>query len=413
MSLQNTCDRLIREMLYSDFMDTRFADTIKQELTKMRGDGTYKTERVLESAQGREIVVDGKKYLNFCANNYLGLSGTELLEKASEDAVKKWGYGLASVRFICGTQTIHKDLEREIASFVGMEDAVLYSSCFMANVGLFQTFFTDQDAIISDELNHASIIDAVRLTKSERHVFKHMDMADLEEKLKATKEKRFRVIATDGVYSMDGDIAPLDKICDLAEKYDALVMVDDAHATGVMGEKGGGTPQHFGVESRVDFITGTFGKALGGAGGAFIATRKETAEYLRNRSRSYLFSNSLDTAVTGTSLFVVQHLKTHQEYREKLWENTNHFRTLMKEKGFSVPDAQHPITPIMLGDEKKAVDMAKALFEEGIYVIGFAFPVVPKGKARIRVQVSAAHSKDDIAQAVEKFAHVGKKFGVV
>ena len=391
----------------------KLKEMLESELIAMRENGTYKTERVIESRQGREITVGGKKYLNFCANNYLGLSGTEMLEKASEEAVKKWGYGLASVRFICGTQTIHKDLERAVADFVGQEDSILYSSCFMANVGLFQTFFTDQDAIISDALNHASIIDAVRLTKSERHVYAHMDMNDLEEKLKATKDKRLRVIATDGVYSMDGDIAPLDKICDLADKYDALVMVDDAHANGVMGKNGGGTPQHFGVESRVDFLTGTFGKAFGGAGGAFIAARKEVVEYLRNRSRTYLFSNSLDTAVTGASLFVLKHLKEHPEYREKLWENTNLFRKLMKENGFSVPDAQHPITPIMLGDEKKALEMAAALFEEGIYVIGFAFPVVPKGKARIRVQVSAAHTREDIKKAVEKFTLVGKKFGVI
>lgn len=391
----------------------KLRDLLKTELAAMRENGTYKSERVIESRQGREIKVGGKKYLNFCSNNYLGLSGTKLLEKASEKAVKKWGYGLASVRFICGTQTIHKDLERAVANFVGAEDAITYSSCFMANVGLFQTFFTDQDAIISDELNHASIIDAVRLTKSERHVYKHMDMGDLEEKLKATASKRLRVIATDGVYSMDGDIAPLDKICDLADRYDALVMVDDAHANGVMGKRGGGTPQHFGVEKRIDFLTGTFGKALGGAGGAFTAGRKETIEYLRNRSRTYLFSNSLDTAVTGTSLFVINYLKKHPEHREKLWANVNLFRKLMTEKGFIVPNAQHPITPIMLGDEKKALEMAAALFKEGIYVIGFAFPVVPKGKARIRVQVSAAHTEKDIKTAVEKFAKVGKKFGVV
>ena len=386
---------------------------LEDELQAAKSNGTYKVERVLQSSQGREITVGGKKYLNFCANNYLGLSGTKLLEKASEKAVKKWGFGLASVRFICGTQTIHKDLEKAVAKFVGQEDAVLYSSCFMANVGLFQTFFGPDDAIISDALNHASIIDAVRLTKAERHIYEHMNMADLEEKLKATQGKRLRVIATDGVYSMDGDIAPLDKICDLADKYDALVMVDDAHATGVMGKKGGGTPQHFGVEKRVDFVTGTFGKALGGAGGAFIATRKEAADYLRNRSRSYLFSNSLDTAVTGTSLFVLDHLKKHAEYRKRLWDNTNLFRDLMKSAGFQVSDAEHPITPIMLGDEQKALDMAAALFKEGIYVIGFAYPVVPKGKARIRVQISAAHTKKDIQTAVEKFTKVGKKFGVV
>ncbi len=386
---------------------------LESELAAMRENGTYKLERVLMSPQGQEITVDGKRYLNFCANNYLGLSGTELLEKASEAAVKKWGYGLASVRFICGTQTIHKDLERAVASYIGTEDSVLYSSCFMANVGLFQTFFGDQDAIISDELNHASIIDAVRLSKAERHVFKHMDMASLEEKLKETSAKRLRVIATDGVFSMDGDIAPLKEICDLADTYKALVMVDDAHATGVMGATGRGTPEHCGVTGRVDFLTSTFGKALGGAGGAFTATKKEAAEYLRNRSRTYLFSNSLDTAVTGTSLFVIEHLTSHPEYRERLWENTKLFRTLMKENGFQVSDAQHPITPIMLGDEKKALEMAKELFDEGIYVIGFAYPVVPKGKARIRVQVSAAHTRENIKKAVEKFSLVGKRFGVI
>lgn len=386
---------------------------LEAELQTAKENGTYKVERVLEGPQGREISVGGKKYLNFCANNYLGFSGTELMEKASEEAVKKWGFGLASVRFICGTQTIHKDLELAVAELEGAEDAVLYSSCFMANVGLFQTFFGEQDAIISDELNHASIIDAVRLTKSERHVFKHMDMIDLEEKLKATTARRLRVIATDGVFSMDGDIAPLKEICDLAEKYGALVMVDDAHANGVMGKTGGGTPEHCGVVGRVDFITGTFGKALGGAGGAFIATRKEAADYLRNRSRTYLFSNSLDTAVTGACLWLIGYLKSHPEYRERLWENTKHFRALMKKNGFTVSDAQHPITPIMLGDEKKAVEMAKALFDEGIYVIGFAYPVVPKGKARIRVQISAAHTKEDIERAVEKFTLIGKKFGVI
>ncbi len=397
---------------------------LESELAAAKENGTYKVERVLESAQGREITVNvppsheasarrRKKLLNFCSNNYLGLSGTELLRKAADEAVSKWGFGLASVRFICGTQTVHKDLERAVAELIGTEDAVLYSSCFMANVGLFQTFFGEQDAIISDELNHASIIDAVRLSKAERHIYKHMDMASLEEELKATKDKRLRVVATDGVFSMDGDIAPLKEICDLADKYDALVMVDDAHAVGVMGKSGGGTPEHCGVASRVDFVTGTFGKALGGAGGAFTATRKEAAEYLRNRSRTYLFSNSLDTAVTGVSLFVINYLKSHPEYRERLWSNTKLFRELMKKNGFTVSDAQHPITPIMLGDEKKAVEMAKALFDEGIYVIGFAFPVVPKGKARIRVQISAAHAKEDIETAVVRFTSVGKKFGVI
>ncbi len=394
-------------------MYTSLKPILESELKAMRESGTYKEERILESPQGREIVVRGKKLLNFCSNNYLGLSGTELLQKASEEAVARWGYGLASVRFICGTQTIHKELERAVAELVGTEDAVLYSSCFMANMGLFQTFFGDKDVIISDELNHASIIDAVRLSKADRIVYKHVDMADLEEKLKAAAGKRLRVVATDGVYSMDGDIAPLKEICDLADRYNALVMVDDAHATGVMGDKGGGTPEACGVTDRVDFVTGTFGKALGGAGGAFTATRKEAAEYLRNRSRTYLFSNSLDTAVTGTSLFVINYLKSHPEIRERLRANTKLFRELMRKNGFAVADTQHPITPIMLGDEKHALDMASALFEEGIYVIGFAFPVVPKGTARIRVQISAAHTKEDIEKAVEKFAAIGKRFGAL
>lgn len=383
------------------------------ELNVIRDAGVFKEERVLESRQGRAITVGGKELLNFCANNYLGLSGTELLEDASEKVLERWGYGLASVRFICGTQAIHKELEKKIAAFVGCEDAVLYSSCFMANVGLFQTFFTEEDAIISDALNHASIIDAVRLSKAERHVYAHMDMADLEAKLKETNGKRFRIIATDGVFSMDGHIAPLKEIVLLAKKYDAMVFVDDAHATGVMGENGRGCAEAEGVLGEIDFITGTFGKALGGAGGAFTATSRRAAEYLRQRSRTYLFSNSLDTVITGTSVFILEYIQKHPELRQKLWSNTELFRTLMKEAGFEVADAKHPITPIMLGDEKRATDMAATLLDEGIYVIGFSYPVVPKGTARIRVQVSAAHTEDDIRFAVEKFAQVGKRFGAV
>lgn len=390
-----------------------FGKLIEAELASFREQGILKEERVMESAQGREIVVNGKRVLNFCANNYLGLSGTQLLRDASDEALAKWGFGLASVRFICGTQTLHKELEAKTAAFVGSEDCVLYSSCFMANLGLFQTFFTDQDAIISDALNHASIIDGVRLTKSERHVFAHMDMADLEEKLKATQEKRLRVIATDGVFSMDGDIAPLADICDLADKYNALVMVDDAHATGVIGATGRGTPEHHGVQDRVDFLTSTYGKALGGAGGAFIATRRSAAEYLRQRSRTYLFSNALDTGIAGVSLMVLDHIDQHPELREKLWENTTSFRAKMREAGFTVSDAQHPITPIMLGDEKRALDMARELFNNGIYAVGFAFPVVPKGAARIRVQISAAHTEEDIDKAVAVFTKVGTQFGAI
>lgn len=385
---------------------------LDNELAFIKENGLWKEERVIESPQGREITVAGKKVLNFCANNYLGLAGSDEMRKASEEAVEKWGYGLASVRFICGTQTIHKDLEREVALFVGTEDAVLYSSCFMANVGLFQTFFGEEDAIISDALNHASIIDAIRLTKSERLVYEHLNLADLEEKLKATQGKRLRVIATDGVFSMDGDIAPLDKIAGLAEKYGALLMVDDAHSTGFMGPNGCGTAEYYGVFGRVDFITSTFGKALGGAGGAFIATRKDAAAFLRQRSRSYLFSNTLDTAVTGASLFALEHIQKHPEIRERLWNNVRAFRGEMKAAGFIISNPEHPISPIMLGDEALALSMAKVLLDEGLYVTGFSYPVVPKGKARIRVQISAAHTPEDIERAVAAFKLVAKRFGV-
>lgn len=386
---------------------------LESELQSIQAAGSFKEERILTSPQGREITVGNKKLLNFCANNYLGLSGQELLRTQADKTLERWGFGLASVRFICGTQTLHKDLEQAVAKLIGTDDAVLYSSCFMANLGLFATFLGEDDAIISDELNHASIIDGVRLTKAQRHIFKHMDMTDLEEKLKETQTNRLRLIATDGVFSMDGDIAPLAEICDLADKYRALVMVDDAHATGVMGETGRGTPEYCGVTGRVDFVTGTFGKALGGAGGAFITTHTEAAEYLRQRSRTYLFSNALDTAIAGVALFALKHLEQHPEIRQKLWKNTKRFRENMREQGFSVSDAPHPITPIMLFDEKRAHDMASALFEEGIYVIGFSYPVVPKGKARIRVQISAAHTDEDIDTAVAKFTEVGKRFGAL
>lgn len=394
-------------------MRQRFNQSLEKEIEDIKQAGVYKSEHVMESPQGRTVTVNGKEYLNFCANNYLGLAGTKLLEEASEDVLKKWGFGLASVRFICGTQSIHKELEQKVADFVGTEDAVLYSSCFMANVGLMQTFFTDEDAIISDALNHASIIDAVRLTKSERHIYEHLNLEDLEEKLKATQDKRYRLIATDGVFSMDGHIAPLKEIVELAKKYDALVFVDDAHATGVMGETGRGTAEAAGVLGEIDFITGTFGKALGGAGGAFTATSAKAAEYLRQKSRTYLFSNSLDTVITGLSIFVIDHLKAHPEISEKLWGNTKRFREKMTAAGFTVSDAPHPITPIMINDEVTTAKMAAKLFEEGIYAVGFSYPVVPKGTARIRVQISAAHTEEDIDHAVEVFTKVGKAFGAV
>ena len=386
---------------------------VEKELSLIKENGLWKEEWVIESPQGREIIVGGKKVLNFCANNYLGLAGSEIMRTASEESVERWGYGLASVRFICGTQTLHKDLERTVAGFVGTEDAVLYSSCFMANVGLFQTFFTDEDAIISDSLNHASIIDAIRLTKSERLVYEHMNMTDLEEKLKTTQNMRLRVIVTDGVFSMDGDIAPLAQIADLADTYNALLIVDDAHATGFVGDTGRGTAEYHNVMGRVDFITSTFGKALGGAGGAFIASRKSATDYLRQRSRTYLFSNTLDTGVSGASLFAINYIQEHLEIRERLWKNTRTFREAMKSAGFIIANVEHPITPIMLGDETLAVSMARDMLEEGIYVIGFSYPVVPKGKARIRVQISAAHTPEDIMRTVEAFVRVGKKYKVI
>lgn len=379
---------------------------LQDELQSIRDQSLFKEERVLESPQGREITVDGQKLLNFCSNNYLGLSGTDQMKQAADEALDKWGFGQASVRFICGTQGIHKELESATAKFLGMEDAILYSSCFMANVGLFQTFFGPDDAIISDELNHASVIDAVRLTKSERLIYKHMDLADLEEKLKSVADKRLRVIATDGVFSMDGHIAPLKEICDLADKYDALVMVDDAHGTGALGATGRGTPEHTGTTDRIDFLTGTYGKALGGAGGAFTASKKEVVEYLRQRSRTYLFSNALEVGTAGASLYALKYIDEHPEVRQKLADNTKYFRAEMTKAGFNVAGSEHSITPVMFAEERQAVDTAKALFKEGIYVVGFSFPVVPKGKARIRVQISAAHSTHDIDKLVEKFAAI-------
>ena len=390
-------------------MYTALKPILDTELQSIKDQSLWKEERVIMSPQGREITVEGKKLLNFCANNYLGFSGTDGVREASDAALAKWGFGQASVRFICGTQGIHKELEAATAKFLGMEDAILYSSCFMANVGLFQTFFGPEDAIISDELNHASIIDAVRLTKSERLIYAHMDMADLEAKLESVKDKRLKVIATDGVFSMDGHIAPLKNICDLADKYGALVMVDDAHATGVLGATGRGTPEFTGTTERIDFLTGTYGKALGGAGGAFIASHKEAVDFLRQRSRTYLFSNAMEVGTCGASLYALDYVQQHPELVKKLKDNTALFRSLMSEAGFNVAGSEHPITPIMFAEEKDAVETARKLFTEGIYVVGFSFPVVPKGKARIRVQISAAHTEDDIRFLVEKFVAVSGK----
>lgn len=394
-------------------MYSKLKPLLVDELKNIEEAGLYKPERVIQSKQGRQIKVDDKELLNFCSNNYLGLSGQDILAEASDEALQKWGFGVASVRFICGTQTIHTDLEKKVADFLGFEAAVTYSSCYMANVGLFTTFFGPEDALISDELNHASIIDAVRLTKAERHVFKHMDMTDLEEKLKAVQDKRLVCIVTDGVFSMDGDIAPLKEICDLADKYNALVMVDDAHGVGVLGDSGRGTPQYTDTTDRIDFLTGTFGKALGGAGGAYTASKKEAVQYLKQRSRTYLFSNSLDSGIAGAAIFALDYIDQHPELRQKLWDNTQYFRQKMKTNGFKITDAKHSITPIMLSEEKLAVLMAKRLFEEGIYAVGFSYPVVPKGKARIRVQISAAHTKDDLDYAVGKFTEIAKELKAI
>lgn len=384
-------------------MYTSFKPIVEQELKTIEEAGLHKEERVISSRQGRTVRVGEKELLNFCANNYLGMAGSDEMVQAAKEALDKYGYGLSSVRFICGTQNVHKELEKKTAEFVGMEDAILYTSCMMANMGFFAAFLGEGDVIISDALNHASLIDGIRLCKAERAIFRHMDMGDLEAKLKEQQQKRMRCIVTDGVFSMDGDVASLKGICDLAEKYDALVVVDDSHATGFMGERGRGTHEHCGVLGRVDVITSTYGKALGGATGGFVAGPKELIALLRERSRTYLFSNSLPPAVAGASLFAIQYIENHPELREKLWENTKYFREQMQKAGFTVPESVHPIVPVMLGDAKKAKDMATAMLAEGIYVIAFSYPVVPESAARIRVQISSNHTREDLDKAVDAF----------
>ncbi|MCH7604502.1 glycine C-acetyltransferase [Patescibacteria group bacterium] len=382
-------------------------DSLKQflseELAAIEDSGLHKAEYIITSPQGRTIRVEGKEVLNFCANNYLGLAGSEILIKIAQKALERYGFGLSSVRFICGTQDIHKNLEKKTAEFLGMEDAILYSSCMAANTGFFATFLDENDVILSDALNHASIIDGIRMCKAERYIFQHLDMADLEKGLKQMQEKRTRCIITDGVFSMDGDIAPLKDICDLAEKYNALVVVDDSHATGFMGANGRGTDEHCGVEGRVDVITSTYGKAFGGANGGFVAGHKEIIEILRERSRTYLFSNSLAPVIAATSLFAIDYIRDHPELRSKLWENTHYFREKMKEAAFIVPKSAHPIVPIILGDARKTQQMAKEMLDEGIYVISFSYPVVPENTARIRVQISSEHTREDLDKTVEAF----------
>jgi glycine C-acetyltransferase len=391
----------------------RMKSHINEEIKQIIESGLYKAERIITSPQDATITVQtGQKVLNLCANNYLGLADHPDVIKSARESYGKWGYGLSSVRFICGTQQVHKELEKKISEFLGTEDTILYSSCFDANGGLFETILAAEDAIISDQLNHASIIDGIRLCKAQRLRFKNCDMQDLEAQLKEAQSTRFRMIATDGVFSMDGTIAKLDRICELAEKYDALVMVDDSHATGVLGKRGRGTPEYCGVMGRIDIITGTLGKALGGASGGFTTGRKEIIELLRQRSRPYLFSNTLAPAIAATSLKVLEMLSVSTELHDKLAENTRYFRQKIAGLGLNVIEGEHPIVPIMLGDAVLAKKMAEKLLEKGIYVIGFSYPVVPKGAARIRTQISAAHSKKDLDFAIEKIDEVKKELGL-
>jgi len=392
----------------------KLQEHLQEELKNIKEEGLYKTERIIEGEQGAEIDVNGRKVLNFCSNNYLGLSSHPDVVKAAEDALKTHGYGMSSVRFICGTQDIHKKLEAKLAEFCGTEDTILYAAAFDANGGIFEPLLTKEDAIISDSLNHASIIDGVRLCKAQRFRYQNNDMADLEAKLQEAKESsRFRIIVTDGVFSMDGYVAQLDKICDLAEKYDALVMVDDCHAHGFIGKTGRGTPELKGVLGRVDIITGTLGKALGGAMGGFTTGRKEIIEMLRQRSRPYLFSNSLAPSIVGASIKVLDLLSKSTELRDKLMDNVAYFKENIRSAGFEIKDGASAIVPIMLHDAALSQKFADRLLEEGIYVIGFFYPVVPKGEARIRVQLSAAHTTDQLDKAIAAFTKVGKELEVI
>lgn len=386
---------------------------LNAELKEIKEAGLFKTERVITTPQAADIKANGKEVINFCANNYLGLSSHPKVIQAAIDAIHTHGFGMSSVRFICGTQDIHKELEEKLARFLGTEDTILYAAAFDANGGVFEPLLNEQDAIISDELNHASIIDGIRLCKAQRHRYKHNDMNDLEEQLKATQHLRHRMIVTDGVFSMDGTIAQLDKICDLADKYNALVMIDECHASGFMGKTGRGTHEYRDVMGRVDIITGTLGKALGGAMGGFTAGKKEIIDMLRQRSRPYLFSNSLAPSIVGASIAVIDMLSETTTLRDKLWENTAYFRSEITKAGFEIKPGEHPIVPIMLYEAKLAQEFAAKLLDEGIYVIGFFYPVVAKGNARIRVQISAGHDRHHIDQAIAAFTKVGKELGVI
>jgi glycine C-acetyltransferase len=385
---------------------------LEQTLNEIRDAGLFKSERVIETPQEARIEVNGREVLNMCANNYLGLSDDPEIVKAAHDGLDKWGYGLSSVRFICGTQQIHKELERKISEFLGTEDTILYTSCFDANGGLFETILSDEDAVISDELNHASVIDGIRLSKAQRFRYKNGDMADLEAKLQTASSARYKLIATDGVFSMDGFIAKLSEICDLADKYEAMVMIDDSHAVGFMGKTGRGTHEHHNVIDRIDIITGTLGKALGGASGGYTSGKKEIIDLLRQRSRPYLFSNSVAPPIVAASIRAIDLITESTQLRDKLMDNTRYFRDKIQSIGLEVLPGEHPIVPVMFGEAKPAVKMAESLLEKGVYVIPFSFPVVPKGKARIRTQVSAAHSKEDLDFAIEKFAEAKEELGI-
>jgi glycine C-acetyltransferase len=392
----------------------KMKDHLVKELAQIRDSGLYKDERVLAGRQGARVqLVDGRQVINLCANNYLGLSGTQDLVDASKEGLEQWGYGLSSVRFICGTQQLHKQLEQKVSEFLSTEDTILYSSCFDANAGLFETLLGSEDAVISDALNHASIIDGIRLCKASRYRYKNNDMTDLEVKLKEAQDARFRLIATDGSFSMDGIIADLKGICDLADRYDALVMVDDSHSTGFIGKTGRGTPEYHGVMEQVDIITSTFGKALGGASGGFTSGRKEIIDMLRQRSRPYLFSNTLAPGVAAAVFKALETLSASTELRDRLERNTTYFRNGMTQAGFKINPGDHPIVPIMLGDAKVAVEMADAMLTEGVYVIAFSYPVVPKDKARIRVQISAALTTTELDTAIAAFTKVGKRLSVI
>ena len=394
-------------------MSNNFLDHLAGQLDEIRGQGLYKTERTITTPQDVHIRVDqGESVLNMCANNYLGLSDHPEVAGAAREGLEQWGYGLSSVRFICGTQSIHQQLERRLSEFLGTEDTILYTSCFDANGGLFETLLTADDAVISDELNHASIIDGIRLCKAKRFRYRNNDLGELESHLRESQSSRFRLIATDGVFSMDGHIANLPGICDLADKYDALVMVDDSHSVGFMGKSGRGTHEFHDCMNRVDIITGTLGKALGGASGGYTSGRRQIIELLRQRSRPYLFSNSVAPPIVAASIRAIDLLSESTELRDRLESNTKRFRTGMSEAGFDLIPGEHPIVPIMLGDASLATQMADLMLQKGVYVIGFSFPVVPRGKARIRTQISAAHSEDDIDFAIQKFTEAKQELGV-